>query len=85
MNNAEILDTLPYEAHRCGVSFGSGIGSLEDVCIANELVLKGKSRRISPHLVPRILVNMAAGHIGIKFEMGDYFTKTFHFILFFFE
>ena len=58
--------SLPYPNHRCGVSFGSGIGSLPDVGDAYEKVLSGSSRRISPHFVPRILVNMAAGHIGIK-------------------
>lgn len=51
---------------RLGVYVGSGIGGMETFykqsCVLNE---KGP-RRVSPHFVPMIIGNIAAGHIAIK-------------------
>ncbi|CAN0053797.1 unnamed protein product [Scytosiphon promiscuus] len=54
------------ERDRAGVAMGSGIGSLEDVgdCYRT---LEGRGyRRLTPHFIPRILINLAAGHVAIE-------------------
>jgi 3-oxoacyl-[acyl-carrier-protein] synthase II len=49
------------------VAFGSGIGSIEDTA-STAITLSSKGYRgVSPFFVPRILSNMAAGHISIKY------------------
>ncbi|RVD85674.1 uncharacterized protein DFL_003985 [Arthrobotrys flagrans] len=56
-------------AERVGVCIGSGIGSFEDVCdTAVRWTSKGYAG-VSPLLVPRLLINMAAGHVSMKYNM----------------
>jgi len=50
---------------RCGVSVGAGMGHVSDLTNAGALLHAGKLRRVSPFFVPRILCNMAAGHISM--------------------
>ncbi|EWC47045.1 hypothetical protein DRE_03807 [Drechslerella stenobrocha 248] len=55
-------------AERVGVCIGSGIGSFEDVY---ETTLKWANkgyRSVSPHFVPRLLINMAAGHVSMRYN-----------------
>ncbi|XP_047349136.1 3-oxoacyl-[acyl-carrier-protein] synthase, mitochondrial isoform X1 [Vespa velutina] len=49
-----------------GVAVGIGMIDLVDVCATYEALKKGYSK-VSPYFVPRILPNMAAGHISIKY------------------
>ncbi|RKP11541.1 3-oxoacyl-synthase [Piptocephalis cylindrospora] len=51
---------------RMGVCVGSGIGSLEDTVDEMDRQLRTAYRRISPMYIPRILTNMAAGHLSIR-------------------
>ncbi len=54
---------------RCGVLMGSGIGGL--MCIennANILAEKG-ARRISPFFIPASLINLASGHLSIRYNL----------------
>ncbi|HTN12320.1 MAG TPA: beta-ketoacyl-ACP synthase II [Acetobacteraceae bacterium] len=57
------------EADRCstGVMIGSGIGGLETIYEASKLVFEGKARRISPFFIPSALINLASGHVSIKY------------------
>ena len=62
----------PHASERVGVSMGCGIGGLGDVAAAAELLGGGEGdghRRLSPFFVPRILANMAAGHVGIAWGL----------------
>lgn len=55
---------------RTGVAIGSGMGALDDMShSAQSLVNNGRAayRRISAYFVPRILPNMAAGAVGLKY------------------
>lgn len=55
------------EQERYGVIFSSGIGGLGT--ILNE-TLRGKEKgfdRVSPHFIPMAIVNMAAGHLAIRY------------------
>ncbi len=57
------------EEDRCatGVMIGSGIGGLGTIYEASILVHEGKARRLSPFFIPSALVNLASGHVSIKF------------------
>ena len=49
-----------------GVAVGIGMIDLVDVCATYEALKKGYTK-VSPYFVPRILPNMAAGQISIKY------------------
>ena len=57
------------EEDRCntGVMIGSGIGGLETIFETTQLILEGKARRVSPFFIPAALVNLASGHVSIKY------------------
>jgi 3-oxoacyl-[acyl-carrier-protein] synthase II len=57
------------EEDRCatGVMIGSGIGGLETIYEASLLVHQGKARRLSPFFIPSALINLASGHLSIKY------------------
>ena len=57
------------EDDRCatGVMIGSGIGGLETIYDASMQVLAGKIRRLSPFFIPSALINLASGHLSIKY------------------
>ena len=57
------------EEDRCatGVMIGSGIGGLETIYEASMLMQQGKSRRLSPFFIPSALINLASGHLSIKY------------------
>lgn len=59
------------EADRCatGVMIGSGIGGLETIFEASSLVIAGKARRLSPFFIPSALINLASGHVSIKYGL----------------
>lgn len=55
-----------YARDRFGVAISSGgIGSLEDVVEAQRSLDKS-FKKLSPYFVPKILTNMAAGHVSIR-------------------
>lgn len=57
------------EEDRCasGVMIGSGIGGLNTIAEAAMLIAQGKARRISPFFIPSALINLASGHLSIKY------------------
>jgi 3-oxoacyl-[acyl-carrier-protein] synthase II len=50
-----------------GVMIGSGIGGLGTIYEASVLVSQGKARRLSPFFIPSALINLASGHVSIKY------------------
>ncbi|KAI9702555.1 MAG: Mitochondrial beta-keto-acyl synthase [Candelina mexicana] len=52
-----------------GVCLGSGIGNLEDVYTTSVLFEKEGYHKVSPLFVPRLLINLAAGHLSMKFHL----------------
>lgn len=55
------------QKERTGVCLGSGIGNLDDVYDTTVAYHTSGFRKISPLFVPRLLINMAAGHISMKY------------------
>ncbi len=57
------------EEDRCatGVMIGSGIGGLETIYEASILLHAGKTRRLSPFFIPSALINLASGHVSIRY------------------
>lgn len=54
---------------RAGCLIGSGIGSLEDIERSHSLLSAGHYRKVSPFFIPRMLVNMASGHVTRVFGL----------------
>lgn len=52
---------------RTGVMIGSGIGGLPTIFEASLLIKEGKTRRLSPFFIPSALINLASGHVSIKY------------------
>jgi 3-oxoacyl-[acyl-carrier-protein] synthase II len=52
---------------RTGVMIGSGIGGLPTIFEASQLVGSGKARRLSPFFIPSALINLASGHVSIRY------------------
>jgi 3-oxoacyl-[acyl-carrier-protein] synthase II len=50
---------------RIGVLVGCGIGGLETLEEAMETLLAKGPRRVSPFVIPKLILNMASGHISI--------------------
>ena len=50
---------------RTGVLFGSGIGGLETIYDASLTLAEKGPRRLSPFVIPAMLINLASGHISI--------------------
>ena len=50
-----------------GVMIGSGIGGLQTIYEGSVLVHEGKVRRLSPFFIPSALINLASGHLSIKY------------------
>ncbi len=57
------------EENRCntGVMIGSGVGGLETIYEAAVQIHEGKLRRVSPFFIPAALINLASGHVSIKY------------------
>ncbi len=57
------------EDDRCatGVMIGSGIGGLETIYEASLQIAQGKIKRLSPFFIPSALINLASGHVSIKY------------------
>jgi 3-oxoacyl-[acyl-carrier-protein] synthase II len=50
-----------------GVCLGSGIGNLDECYNTSVAFEKGGYKKVSPLFVPKLLINLAAGHISIKY------------------
>ena len=56
-------------AHRIGVSIGSGIGGLTTMEETMRDLAEGGPRRISPFFIPASIINMISGHVAIKYGL----------------
>ena len=61
------FDQTKQDRERVGVVIGSGIGGLPLIEEMHKKVLERGPSRISPFFIPGLIVNLAAGHISIRF------------------
>ena len=52
---------------RTGVMIGSGIGGLETIANASITIETRGVRKLSPFFIPSALINLASGHVSIRF------------------
>ena len=52
---------------RVGVHIGSGIGGFDIIEREHSAMLAGGPRKISPFFIPGSIINLAAGHVSIRF------------------
>ena len=57
----------PDNATNVGVFIGSGIGGFETIEREHKALLNGGPRRISPFFIPSAIINLASGHVSIRF------------------
>jgi 3-oxoacyl-[acyl-carrier-protein] synthase II len=61
------LTVTPENAERTGVFIASGIGGFLTIENEHKELLGGGPRRISPFFIPASIINLAAGHVSIRF------------------
>jgi 3-oxoacyl-[acyl-carrier-protein] synthase II len=66
VDDAKLVVT-PEIADNVGVFIASGIGGFSTIEREHEELLKGGPRRISPFFIPASIINLAAGHVSIRF------------------
>jgi 3-oxoacyl-[acyl-carrier-protein] synthase II len=52
---------------RVGVAIASGIGGFSTIEREHQALLEGGPRKISPFFIPAAIINLAAGHVSIRF------------------
>ena len=61
------LEVTPANAERIGVHIGSGIGGFDVIEREHTALMEGGPRKISPFFIPAAIVNLAAGHVSMRF------------------
>lgn len=70
MEQADLLHLQPDDGSRVvGVCIGTGMSSVREVVQASNIMDKSGIRRISPHFVPKVLANSAAGRVAQEFNL----------------
>ncbi len=57
------------EKERAGVIIGSGIGGLPAIYDTSVMLRENGTRRVSPFFIPSSLINLASGHVSIKYGL----------------
>ena len=61
------LQVTPEIADNVGVHIGSGIGGFDIIEREHTALMNGGPRKISPFFIPASIVNLAAGHVSIRY------------------
>ena len=61
------LKVTPENSDRIGVHIGSGIGGFDVIEREHINLLNGGPRKVSPFFIPGAIINLAAGHVSIKY------------------
>lgn len=63
------IDLSKIDPERSGVLIGSGIGGLPTIEKQHTIVMEKGPTRVSPFTIPMLIVNIAAGHVAIRFGL----------------
>ncbi len=61
------LQITPENSESIGVHIGSGIGGFDVIEREHTALMNGGPRKISPFFIPATIINLAAGHVSIKY------------------
>lgn len=61
------LKVTEENAERVGVIVGAGMGGLPAIERYHSVVLEKGPRRLTPFFIPMLIINLASGHVSIKF------------------
>ena len=70
------VDFATGDPYRRGVVIGSGIGGILTIEEGHTKLLKTGPRKISPFIVPRLMVNATAGNVSIRFNLRGACSAT---------
>ncbi len=60
------LDFSKENSDLCGAIIGSGIGGLNEIEQQHLVLLERTARRVSPHFIPKLMINALSGQISIR-------------------
>ncbi len=63
------LDFNKTDRDKVGVIIGSGIGGIHEIEEQHSILLQKGPSRVSPFMIPRLMVNAAPGQVAIKYEI----------------
>jgi len=63
------LDLEKIDRDRFGAIIGSGIGGLPMIEAQHKILLEKGPRRITPFFIPSLIINLASGHVSIKYGL----------------
>ncbi|XP_033119182.1 3-oxoacyl-[acyl-carrier-protein] synthase, mitochondrial-like [Anneissia japonica] len=69
LNHAQWNPSTPEESEYTGVAVGMGMVGMDEIILSGNALETRGYKKISPFLVPKILVNMAAGNISIRHNL----------------
>src|SRR3954464_15774281 len=63
------IDFSTLDEEKCGVIIGSGIGGLNEFESQHSIMMNKGPSRISPFVIPKLMVNAASGQVSIKWGL----------------
>lgn len=70
------LDIETINQNRFGVIIGSGIGGVESIEKAEQVLMNRGPSRVSPYFIPMTLINLAAGSVAIDLSAKGYVSSV---------
>ena len=60
------IDPEKLDLDRVGVTIGTGVGGIQTLEEQHSVIENKSARRVSPHFVPKMIANIAGGHLSIR-------------------
>ena len=64
-----IMDCKSLNHDKMGVSIGTGVGGIQTLEEQHSIISAKGSRRVSPQFVPKMIANIAGGHLSLKWNL----------------
>ena len=63
------LDQGSFNPDRIGVTIGTGVGGIQTLEDQQRVIDQKGARRVSPHFVPKMIANIAGGHLSMRWNL----------------